>query len=225
LTDYADGVAERLVEVQRTVPKTTGVLRASLVALLDGPTSDERVAGLMSWFPNNTGDAVEAVNITDGRATVRLAFGLEELPNNVPPDKVLAQLNANVFQFSNVHTVRYELIGGCGAFDAWLGQGCEFTRDGIPTATAFLCPEGGLDEVAALQTEVDAGHQPWRTSAPDVAAACTFGQPDATVEPAGENTFRVTDPSTGQTVIVTVTQPLRTGDSGVWAVTSVVPDG
>ena len=39
LADAVDGADGELVEVQRTVPKTTGVLRASLVALLDGPTA------------------------------------------------------------------------------------------------------------------------------------------------------------------------------------------
>jgi len=223
LTASSNGSPGPLVEVRRTVPATTGVLRASLVALLDGPTVEERAAGLMSWFPDDTGDAVEAVSITDGQATVRLSYGPEDLPHAAPPDGVLAQLNATVFQFDNVQAVRYELGGDCAAFDAWLGRGCEFTRFQAPASVASLCPEDWLDGVAALQAEVDAGHQPWRASAIDVATACTFGQPDATAEPAGENTFRVTELSTGQTVLVTVTQPLRTGDSGVWVVTSVVP--
>ncbi|MGH9216032.1 MAG: hypothetical protein ACRDZS_07240, partial [Acidimicrobiales bacterium] len=53
----------------------------------------------------------------------------------------------------------------------------------------FVCPEGGVGDVIALQQAVDEGHQPWRLAAPDVAAACTFGAPDAQVEPAGTNRF------------------------------------
>jgi len=117
------------VEVARTVPKTTGVLRASLIAMLDGPTTDERAAGLRSWFPDNSGGAVEGVTLADGRATVRLSFQLTDLPAAPPPDEVLAQLNATVFQFDNVQLVRYELGGSCEAFDRWLARGCEFTRD------------------------------------------------------------------------------------------------
>jgi hypothetical protein len=87
----------------------------------------------------------------------------------------------------------------------------------------FVCPEGGMDEVVALQQAVDEGHQPWRLSGPDVAAACTFGAPDAQVEPAGTNRFQVSQPGTGQRVIVDLAQPL--GPGTVWVVTSVTPLG
>jgi hypothetical protein len=72
----------------------------------------------------------------------------------------------------------------------------------------FICPAGGMGDVVALQQAVDEGHQPWRLSAPDVAAACTFGAPEAQVEPAGTNRFQVSQPSTGQRVIVDLAQPL-----------------
>jgi hypothetical protein len=87
----------------------------------------------------------------------------------------------------------------------------------------FVCPKGGMDEVVALQQAIDEGHQPWRLSAPDVAAACTFGAPDAQVEPAGTNRFQVSQPSTGQRVIVDLAQPL--GPGTIWVVTSVTPLG
>jgi hypothetical protein len=87
----------------------------------------------------------------------------------------------------------------------------------------FVCPEGRMDEVVALQQAVDEGHQPWRLSAPDVAAACTFGAPDAQVEPAGADRFQVSQPSTGRRVIVDLAQPL--GPGTVWVVTSVTPLG
>jgi hypothetical protein len=87
----------------------------------------------------------------------------------------------------------------------------------------FVCPEGGMDEVVALQQAVDEGHQPWRLAAPDVAAACTFGAPDAQVEPAGTDRFQVSQPSTGQRVIVDLAQPL--GPGTIWVVTSVTPLG
>ena len=87
----------------------------------------------------------------------------------------------------------------------------------------FACPEGELDDVIALQQAVDEGHQPWRLSAPDVAVACTFGAPDAQVEPFGTNRFQVSQPSTGQRVIVDLAQPL--GPGTIWVVTSVTPLG
>ena len=131
LTEFVDGTPGRLVEVERTVPRTTGVLRASLVALLDGPTDEEAARGLGSWFAADAGGAVEDVNLSEGRATVRLSSRLAESLPAPPGDAVIAELNATVFQFANVDVVRYELDGSCEAFDAWLGRGCEFTRDGI----------------------------------------------------------------------------------------------
>ena len=127
-TERTDGTRGGLVAVERTVPKTTGVLRASLVALLDGPTAEEAAAGLVSWFRADAGGAVDGVNLGEGRATVRLSSRLAE-PHWAPPaDEVIAELNATAFQFANVDVVRYELDGSCEAFDAWLNRGCEFTR-------------------------------------------------------------------------------------------------
>ncbi len=90
-------------------------------------------------------------------------------------------------------------------------------------AVHFVCPEGGMGDVIALQRAVTEGHQPWRLSAADVAAACTFGAPEAQVEPAGTNRFQVSQPSTGQRVIVDLAQPL--GPGTVWVVTGVTPLG
>jgi hypothetical protein len=109
------------------------------------------------------------------------------------------------------------------------GAPTETTRAGIAQASQadtyddvhFVCPEGGMGEVIALQQAVDEGHQPWRVSAPDVAAACTFGVPDAQVEPVGTNRFQVSQPSTGQRVVVDLAQPL--GPGTIWMVTSVTP--
>jgi hypothetical protein len=88
-----------------------------------------------------------------------------------------------------------------------------------PDEPHFVCPEGGLDAVIALQGSVDQGHQPWRLSAPDVAAACTFGIPGTSVEPAGVNRYHVTQAASGDSVIVDLAQPL--GPDGIWVVSRV----
>jgi hypothetical protein len=75
-----------------------------------------------------------------------------------------------------------------------------------PNERHFVCPEGGIDDVIALQHAVDQGHQPWRLSAQDVAAACTFGIPETTVKPVGTNRYRVTHTRTGESAIVEVAQ-------------------
>jgi hypothetical protein len=90
-----------------------------------------------------------------------------------------------------------------------------------PAELHFVCPDGGMDEAVALQRAVDEGHQPWWLSAPDVAAACTFGIPGTVVEPAGTNHYRVTHASSGESATVVVTQPLD--PNGIWVVTSVTP--
>jgi hypothetical protein len=100
------------------------------------------------------------------------------------------------------------------------------TATTVPAAPAssgrrYVCPEGGIDAVRRLQQSIAGGHQPWRLSAPDVAAACTYGVSAATVEPAGANRFRVTETATGERVLVTVAQPL--GPGTIWAVTQVTP--
>ncbi|MGH8880474.1 MAG: hypothetical protein ACRD0P_24495, partial [Stackebrandtia sp.] len=67
-----------------------------------------------------------------------------------------------------------------------------------PAGLRFVCPDGGMDEAVALQRTVDEGHQPWWLSAPDVAAACTFGLPGTAVEPAGTNRYQVSHASSGE---------------------------
>lgn len=88
-----------------------------------------------------------------------------------------------------------------------------------PAPTRYVCPEGGIAEVRTLQRAVDQGHQPWRLSAEDVAAACTFGGPGTTVTPAGDHRYRVTEAGTGRMALVTLAQPL--GPGTIWVATSV----
>lgn len=88
-----------------------------------------------------------------------------------------------------------------------------------PSGTRYVCPDGGIDAVRELQAAIDEGHQPWRLSAEQTAAACTF--PTGAVEPAGGGDHLVTDPATGDTVLVEMARPL--GPGTVWAVTRVTP--
>jgi hypothetical protein len=85
------------------------------------------------------------------------------------------------------------------------------------TGTRYVCPEGDIEDVRALQRSVDRGHQPWRLSAEAVAAACTY--PTGAVELAGEFTYRVVDPATGDTAVVQLARPL--GPGTIWVATFV----
>ncbi len=130
--------------------------------------------------------------------------------------------------------VHHQRPGGAGGHGGWRDQRRrgQHARPGeraqarsapdearAPDERRFVCPEGGIDDVVAVQDAFDEGHQPWRGSAPDVAAVCTFGMPDTSVEPMGENRYRVTQLSSGDRVVVEVAQPL--GPDGIWVVTSV----
>lgn len=120
---------EELVPVTRTVPATTGVLRASLEQLLAGPTEVERTSGVSSWFSEATTGMLNDVTLdADGTAVVDLGDLRSVIPNastSTGSTLLLEQLNATVFQFSTVERVGYRLEGSCDAFFEWLQRGCE----------------------------------------------------------------------------------------------------
>ena len=115
--------------VTRVVPASTAVLRASLTALLTGPTAQETDAGFSSFFSSATSGMLRGVTLTDGHAVVDFA----DLPSVIPNAStsagsalLLSELDATVFQFSSVQTAEYRIDGSCTAFTEWLQMGgCE----------------------------------------------------------------------------------------------------
>ena len=65
--------------------------------------------------------------------------------------------------------------------------------------------------------DTNPGGSPHRTWQPPAPSAF----PEAAVEPAGTNRYRVSHTGSGQSAIVDLTQPL--GPNGIWVVTSVTP--
>jgi hypothetical protein len=130
VTVFFSDASGSVTAVTRTVPKTVGVLRASLEQLLLGPTDAERANGLASFFStDDTGDLSVAVAIQgDGTAVVDLDSRLpERIPNAstaAGSQQLLAELNATVFQFPTVSAVEYRLGGSCEAFWAFLQGSC-----------------------------------------------------------------------------------------------------
>jgi hypothetical protein len=126
-----DGAAEpNPIAVRRAVPRTEGVLRASLESLLAGPTQVEREAGITSWFSPATQGLLAGVSITDGRAAVDFAGDLRTMIPNASTSAgsalLLSELDATVLQFRSVDMVEYRLDGSCEAFGEWLQiDGCE----------------------------------------------------------------------------------------------------
>ncbi|HEV2071559.1 MAG TPA: GerMN domain-containing protein [Acidimicrobiales bacterium] len=110
---------EELVPVTRSVPATSGVLRASLEQLLNGPTEEERASGLHSLFPENAAGKLRDVTI-DGEGNVAVDFSPSVVSGSAGTSTgstlLLAQLNATVFQFPTVSSVEYRTDGSCEAF-------------------------------------------------------------------------------------------------------------
>ena len=105
------------VPVQRTVPFTAGVLRASLEQQLLGASPDEQARGLTSPFSED-GQLLRGVTITqeDRTAVVTLEPGIVEALAGADGAAVLASLDRTVFQFPTVTWVRYEVGGECRSF-------------------------------------------------------------------------------------------------------------
>jgi hypothetical protein len=95
----------------------------------------------------------------------------------------------------------------------------------------FTIPAGGIavwpftttQQAADSQAAADEGHQPWLLGAESVAvtyASAEFGWQDAGAEQvlADPSTYRVTDPASGARADITLAQPARQGDGGIWAV-------
>ena len=123
----AAGEAE-LVAVPRIVARSPGVLRATVAALLEGPTDAERARQIGSWFSDETAGALRSVDLDDGHAVVDFA-GLDRLiPNasaSAGSQRLLAELDATVLAVDGVTSVEYRLDGSCDAFASWLQMdGC-----------------------------------------------------------------------------------------------------
>jgi hypothetical protein len=126
--DAADGdVAPR--PVYRVVPKASGVLEASLRALVRGPDGAERAASFSSWFSDATAGLLRSVVVRDGHAVVDFGDLDKAIPNastSAGSALLLSQLDATVFQFPTVESAEYRLNGSCERFDEWLQfGGCE----------------------------------------------------------------------------------------------------
>jgi hypothetical protein len=120
-----------LAPVYRLVPRSPATLRASLDALLAGPSAEERAASLVSWFSADTAQMLRSVAVHDDHQAIvdfdpRLPDVIPNASSSAGSAQLLAQLDATVFQFRAVESVEYRLGGDCGAFGEWLQYGgCE----------------------------------------------------------------------------------------------------
>lgn len=128
---HCDAIGEdALVAVYRHVAESPGVLRASLLALLAGPNSAEQAAPISTWFSTATAGMLNGVTLDAGHAIVDfdrdLATTIPNASTSAGSARLLAELDATVFQFPTVTSVEYRLDGDCEAFSEWLQYGgCE----------------------------------------------------------------------------------------------------
>ena len=106
---------EELVEVTRTGPKTAGVLRQALEALVAGPRPDDG-EGLSSLFSAETADVLAGVSLRDGTAIVDFVYAVDNASTAAGGAAFLAELDATIFQFPTVERIEYRLQGSCEAF-------------------------------------------------------------------------------------------------------------
>lgn len=100
---------ERVAPVRRVVPGTTALARASLTALLSGPTSSERKHGYTSAIPATT--RLRGVALSHGVLTVDLTRRFESGGGSLSMSLRLAQIVHTATQFPTVTRVAFKLDG------------------------------------------------------------------------------------------------------------------
>ncbi len=99
-----------VAEVTRYVPKTQGVGRAALEALLGGPTTSEDAAGYGTTIPQSV--MLENLTITNGVATAEFSSRLEEgVGGSCRVTAIRSQIERTLKQFSTVNTVVISIDG------------------------------------------------------------------------------------------------------------------
>lgn len=100
---------EKMQPVSRTVPHTTAVLKASLTALLSGPTAAQKAAGLSSQIP--AGTKLRGVTIAANVAIVDLTNAYSSGGGTLSMTNRLAQIVFTCTQFKGVDAVRIKIDG------------------------------------------------------------------------------------------------------------------
>ena len=112
--------------VYRAVPRSSGVLAASMGVLVGGPTDEERSNGVGSFFSSSTRGAIRSVTLEAGHAVIDFVDLRTMIPNassSAGSAQLLSQLDVTAFQFPTVQSVEYRLLGSCEAFNEWLQFG------------------------------------------------------------------------------------------------------
>lgn len=130
---YFTDAEEAQVPVPRGVPDTAHALQAAFIALLAGPTAEEREAGLQSWFSDDTAGMLRGISVEDGFAVVDFEDLRPVIPNaagSAGALMLLGELTATAFQFPEIRRVEFRIDGDCETLMAWLQFDCYPIRRG-----------------------------------------------------------------------------------------------
>lgn len=104
-------------------------LRTAMQWLVRGPTSEERASGIQSWFSDGTAGALKSVAVDSaGSASVDFEDLRRLIPNassSAGSAMLLQELQGTVFQFPEIRSVEFRILGSCDLFWEWLQQGCQ----------------------------------------------------------------------------------------------------
>lgn len=119
---------EKRVVAAREVPRTAGVVKASIEELLKGPTVQERNTGITSFFSEKTAGMVHSVKLDEqGHLVVDFKDFSKTIPGastSAGSMALLDELNSTVFQYGPVKSVDYMFDGNCTSFWHWLQREC-----------------------------------------------------------------------------------------------------
>lgn len=126
---------ERPAPVTRDVP-ADAPLRGALEQLLQGPTAEERAAGLFSFFSPETAGMLRSVHLDErGRATIDFADFRMVIPNastSAGSAILLGELHATILQFPGVLEADYRIEGSCELFWNFLQRDCGIVTPDAP---------------------------------------------------------------------------------------------
>jgi hypothetical protein len=136
--------------VVREVADPGSPIEATLRALLAGLTDEQREMGFSSFFSEESANALNSIALSGDRLVVD--FNDDILIGNASTSTgslfLMAELQANIFQFENVNSIEFRLNGSCDAFWGWLQGSCE-----IVTRTSWEERVAAWDAERALLPE------------------------------------------------------------------------
>jgi germination protein M len=100
---------EKMAPATRVLPKTSQTGAAAMTALLQGPTAEEKDAGMITCIPEGT--TFLGLDIKSGVATVNLSQEYESGGGSLSMFTRLAQVVFTLTQFTSVDGVRFKLDG------------------------------------------------------------------------------------------------------------------